>query len=378
MKIVICAGEASGDILGAGLLNALREQIPNVDCRAVAGLQLRASGCVEIFPAERLAVMGVSEVLKRLPELLRLRRQLIQNCLNDPPDVFIGIDAPDFNLAVEQALKSRGIKTIHYVSPSVWAWRQKRIFKIARATNLVLTLFPFELDIYQKYNVPAQCVGHTLADQIALQEEDPKLVRQALHLDPDNPILAILPGSRRMEIEQLGGLFFQAAAQFAMQCPHLHVIIPVASASLKPLLQNLWQQYAADLPITWLEGQSQLAMKAADWILVTSGTATLEALLLKKPMVVAYRMTGLNWWIARHFIKVPFFALPNLLANERLVPEFMQNEVTVENLVQALSQWQKQPHLVEKLKLNFIDMHKNLSQNASKKAANAVLNIYQN
>lgn len=375
MKVVICAGEASGDLLGAGLLTALRQQVPDLHCRAVAGSQLRAAGCEEIFPAERLSVMGISEVLKRLPELLCLRKQLIQTCLQDPPDVFIGIDAPDFNLAVEQALKSRGIKTVHYVSPSVWAWRKKRIFKIARATDLVLTLFPFELEIYKQHQVPAQCVGHTLADQIDLQEADLRVIKKQLNIDPTVPVLTILPGSRHMEIEQLAQLFFQSAIQFAKTCPNLQVIVPIATPQLKPMLEALWQPYAAQVPILWLEGQAQLAMKAADWVLITSGTATLEAMLLKKPMVVAYRMTGLNWWIAKHFIKVPFFALPNLLANAHLVPELIQDQVTVENLTQALQAWRDDPARVTQVKEKFLTLHQSLRQNASAQAAKAILTL---
>jgi len=374
VRIGICVGESSGDLLAAGLIDALRAYYPDLQIEGVAGPLLMQRGCQSLFPMEKLAVMGVSAVLARLPELLRLRKRLIQHFIDNPPDIFIGIDAPDFNLGVELALKRQGIKTIHYVSPSVWAWRQSRIHKIAAATNNVLTLFPFEAAFYQQHQVPVTFVGHPLADTIPLTSNTFK-ARQILKLPEDKRLIAILPGSRKMELQYLAPLFLQTVAEVAKECPDIEIIVPLVNSERR---QQFEQQLAAanlSVPVHLIDGQSQQVMAAADVVLLTSGTATLEAMLLKKPMVVAYIMSSLNWLIARWLVKVPYCALPNLLANELLVPEFLQQNATVEHLSAAVLDWLDHPEKVLTLQTRFMELHQSLRHHANEKAAKAVNDI---
>lgn len=374
MRIGIIAGELSGDLLGAGLIHALRTSHPDALIEGIGGSQMLAAGFHSHYPLETLSVMGLVEVLKHYPRLKKCRDSLRDHFLQIPPDVFIGIDAPDFNLGLEYALKAANIPTIHYVSPSVWAWRQYRLRKIARACDLMLTLFPFEAQYYQQHNIPVQFVGHPLADEIPLQIDKPA-ARISLGLPVDGIWVAILPGSRRNEVLQLGEPFLQTARWLLAQRPDLRFIVPLANAHLKTLFTQQVAEIAPDLPLTLLAGQSREAMAAADVVLMASGTATLEAMLLKRPMVVAYRVAQLTYWLAKLLVHIPHFALPNLLAEERLVPEFLQHQVIPEKLGAACLQWLENPAQVKMLQNRFTELHNCLRLSASQQAVAAVLSM---
>ncbi len=330
LRIAIVAGEASGDILGADLIRSLRLRYPLARFEGVAGPRMIAAGCESFFPLEKLSVMGLVEVLKHLPELLGLRRQLYRHFSANPPDLFIGIDAPDFNLALERRLKAQGIPTAHYVSPSVWAWRQYRVKKIGRSVDLMLTLFPFEADFYRQHQVPVRFVGHPLADMIP-ETVDKQAVRARLGL-PEGPVVALLPGSRGSELGHLAGPFIEAAKLCQRALPDLHFVVPHASAKTRALFEEALAESGGQLPLTALDGQSQDAMAAADVVLLASGTATLEALLLKRPMVVAYKLAPLTYWLASCLIKTPYYSLPNQLVGRACVAEITQHEVSPERL----------------------------------------------
>jgi lipid-A-disaccharide synthase len=381
IKIGIVAGEASGDILGAGLIRALREKYPDIQVEGIGGSLMLAEGCRSFFVQDRLAVMGLIEPLKCLPELLRMRRFLREHFLTNPPDVFIGIDSPDFNLPLEHALRSAGVKTVHYVSPSVWAWRQGRLKNIVRAVDMVLTLFPFEEKFYRDKagNFPtlrAVCVGHPLADSIAIDEGDTRSARAALSLPISSPIVALLPGSRAGEVERMGRLFFDVARWCLSKNNAIHFVVPAANAAREKQLRSMLAEYTDD-PVTLVSGQSQLCMAASDVVLMASGTTTLEAMLPKRPMVVAYKMARLSYAIISRLLKVPYVALPNLLANERLVPEFLQDDASVENLAVSVVNWLDDRNLVEQLKQKFAVLHRDIQRDADQRAAEAVLSLVQ-
>ncbi len=374
----IVAGEASGDILGAGLIRALREHHPDVQVEGIGGSLMEAEGCRSFFAQDRLAVMGLIEPLKRLPELLRIRRSLREYFLANPPDVFVGIDSPDFNLSLEQSLYAKGIKTVHYVSPSVWAWRQGRIKKIARATDLVLTLFPFEEKFYQDRAdsypaLRAVCVGHPLADSIPMHS-DAVAARETLAIAATVPVVALLPGSRAGEVERMGRLFLDVAHWCAARKTDLSFVMPAANSARKQQLQTMLRDYPC-LAIRLVDGQSQLCMAASDVVLMASGTTTLEAMLLKRPMVVAYKMARLSYAIISRLLKVPYVALPNLLANKKLIPEFLQNDATVENLGAALLAILNDPEVVQDMQQQFSVIHQNIRRDADRCAARAILRL---
>lgn len=372
MRIAIVVGEMSGDILGAGLIRALRQRFPDATFEGIAGPRMLAEGAVSLFPMERLAVMGLVEPLKRLPELLRIRRTLRERYLQDPPDVFIGIDAPDFNLGLALSLRQAGIRTVHYVSPSVWAWRQGRVRKIARAVDLMLTLFPFEAAFYREHRVQVCFVGHPLADDFPL-ESDAAQARQSLALPEGVPLVALLPGSRRNEVTLLGGIFLQAALQLLARHPDIHFVMPAANEQRHAELLDMRLSLPEPVRdrVHLVMGQSQQAMTASDVVLMASGTTTLEAMLLKRPMVVAYRMAPLTYAIISRMLKTPFVALPNLLAGRALVPEFIQDAATPEALAQAVSE-RLVPEATQGLREAFMDIHLQLRRNASERAAEAV------
>lgn len=374
LRIGVVAGEASGDILGASLLEALAELAPvGIEARGVGGPRMLAAGFDSLFDIERLAVMGFVEPLKRLPELLRMRAALRRSFLTWQADVVIGIDAPDFTLGLERWLRRRGVRTMHYVSPSVWAWRQGRIKTIAEAVDRMLVLFPFEEQFYHDHGVAVTCVGHPLADRLPL-EPDVAGAREELGLPLDSEIVALLPGSRGSEIEQLGEVFIATAAWLHARRPTLQFLLPAASlqrrAQLEPMLAA-----APQLPITLLDGQSQTAMTAADAVLMASGTTTLEAMLLKKPMVVAYRMGRWTHALLRRLVKSPFIALPNLLAGRELVPERLQEQVTAEMLGPLLlAQFGEGARRTEQIAA-FTELHLQLRRDAGRRAAAAVLEV---
>jgi lipid-A-disaccharide synthase len=371
MTIGLVAGELSGDILGAGLIAALKKTYPNAEFVGIAGPKMQAAGCRTLFDMDELAVMGLVEVLGRLPRLLKIRKQLVQYFIDNPPDVYIGIDAPDFNLRVEKPLKKAGIKTVQYVSPSVWAWRQKRIFTIAEATNLVLSLLPFEKAFYDKHEVPCTFVGHTLADEIAL-EHDGSAARAELGLSDDDLVLALLPGSRGSEVGLLSETYLQTAVRLKNRIPQLKILVPLVNAKRRAQFESILQQVAPDLKPILLDGQSSIAMSAANAVLLASGTATLEAMLYKKPMVVGYKFKPLSYWIFKNFFtfNIKYFSLPNLLADQRLVPEFLQDECNADALADALYPMLKGDNT--QLLNKFYEIHNNIRLDASTQAAKAV------
>ncbi|MGY2193745.1 lipid-A-disaccharide synthase [Pseudomonas pergaminensis] len=368
LRIALVAGEASGDILGAGLMRALKAQHPAVEFIGVGGPLMQAEGLTSYFPMERLSVMGLVEVLGRLRELLARRKLLIQTLIEEKPDVFVGIDAPDFTLNIELKLRQAGIKTVHYVSPSVWAWRQKRVLKIREGCDLMLTLLPFEARFYEEKGVPVRFVGHTLADAIPLQA-DRAAARAELGL-PDGPLVALMPGSRGGEVGRLASVFFDAAERLLALKPGIRFVLPCASPQRRAQIETLLE--GRNLPLTLLDGQSHLALAACDAVLIASGTATLEALLYKRPMVVAYRLAPLTFWILKRMVKSPYISLPNLLAQRLLVPELLQDDATPEALAQTLL-----PLIDggEEQTRGFDDIHRTLRRDASNQAADAVLTL---
>ncbi|MBU1331248.1 MAG: lipid-A-disaccharide synthase [Gammaproteobacteria bacterium] len=369
IRVALVAGEASGDILGSGLMQALKVQYPDVEFIGVGGPLMEAQGLTSYFPMERLSVMGLVEVLGRLPELLARRKRLLRSLIEAKPDVFIGIDAPDFNLDLELKLRRAGIRTVHYVSPSVWAWRQKRVLKIRDACDLMLTLFPFEAQFYDAHQVPVRFVGHPLADTIELQA-DRAAAREALRLPQGAPLLALMPGSRGGEVGRLGTLFLDAAERLRARRPGIHFVLPCASPQRRAQIEQLL--VGRDLPLTLLDGQSHKALAACDAVLIASGTATLEALLYKRPMVVAYKVAPLTYRILKRLVKSPYISLPNLLAARLLVPELIQDAATPDALADAVA-----PLLVDgAIQTEGFDViHRALRRDASAQAADAVLTL---
>lgn len=369
LRVALVAGEASGDILGSGLMRALKARHPEVEFIGVGGPLMTSQGLDSIFPMERLAVMGLVEVLGRLPELLKRRKHLIAELIAARPDVFIGIDAPDFNLDVELKLRQAGIKTVHYVSPSVWAWRQKRVLKIRKACDLMLTLFPFEAQFYTEHDVPVRFVGHPLADDVPL-EADRLAARETLHLPAQGAVVALMPGSRGGEVAKLGALFLDAAERLRSLRPDVHFVLPCANAERRAQLENMLA--GRDLPLSLLDGNSHLALAACDVVLIASGTATLEALLYKRPMVVAYKVAPLTYRILKRLVKSPYISLPNLLAQRLLVPELIQEAATPDLLAQTLAPLIVDGHAQTD---GFDQIHRALRRNASSQAAEAVLEL---
>jgi lipid-A-disaccharide synthase len=370
----IVAGESSGDTLGAALIQALRASIPDVRCFGVAGPKMIAAGCTAWAASEELAMMGFTEPLRHLPRLLRLRSMLTSRFSALRPDVFVGIDAPAFNLGLEQRLKQRGLKTVQYVSPQVWAWRQGRVRTIGRACDLVLCLLPFETDFYARHGVRAVFVGHPLADQIPL-EVDRAAARRELGIDSDATVVALLPGSRMGEVERLGADFAAAAAWIAGRRPDIHFIAPMASARVRANFERQVAVLPGSSAITLLDGQAQRALAAADGVIVASGTATLETLLTGRPMVVAYRLSAITAFLLRTLglVKVPYFSQPNLLVGRRLVPEFFQEEVSGAALGAALLHEIDDPQHVSELSREFRTVHEILRRGGAERAAMAIL-----
>ncbi|HEB96717.1 MAG TPA: lipid-A-disaccharide synthase [Sedimenticola thiotaurini] len=376
LKIGIVANEPSGDLLGAGLMRALRQQRPEVVFQGVGGPMMIREGLHSLYPMERLSVMGLSEVLRHLPGLLAIRRDLKRRFLSAPPDVFIGIDAPDFNLGLEQGLKRGGIPTVHYVSPTVWAWRPKRVKKIRRAVDLMLSIFPFEQQFLQRHRVPVAYVGHPLADQIPL-EVDPDAARVRLGIAPDARIVALLPGSRVSEIDALAARFLQAAMRVRRARPETGFLVPLVNRRTREAFEAIRREVAPDLPLRLIEGGARDVMLASDLVLTASGTATLEALLLERPMVVAYRVSPLTHWLVTrlNLIRTPYIAMANLLAGEQIAPELIQDQATPEALADALLELMEAPRRVERIREVCRRVHRQLRRDASREAATAVLEL---
>ena len=373
IRIGILAGESSGDILGAGLMHALKLRNPDIRFEGIGGPLMEAEGLRSRVPMERLSVMGLVEPLKRLPELLRIRRELVDHFISSPPALFIGIDSPDFNLGVELRLRNAGIRTMHYVSPSVWAWRKRRINKIQKAADHVLTLFPFEMGVYHEHRIPVTCVGHTLADAIPLQP-DRAAARVRLGISQSTTLVALLPGSRVGEVSRLAPPFLQAAVLLRQEDAAIQFILPIATPACRQVLESCPEFQALQTKgcLRVLEGDSRTAMEAANAILLASGTATLEALLYKLPMLVCYKMAPLSYAIISRMLKVPYFSLPNLLAGEKLVDELVQEEVNPLLLTEKLKALLA-PGAAGSLYHRYLAIHKSLRLQANERAADAVL-----
>jgi len=370
MRIALVAGEASGDSLGAALIEALKKRFPGAKFAGVAGPKMKAAGCEAWFDSEQLAVMGLTEILRHLPRLLRLRGSLQKRILEWRPDVFVGVDFKEFNLGLARRLKKQGMRTVQYVSPQVWAWRQGRARTIGEAVDLILCLFPFEPDFYREYGVRAAFVGHPLADQIPM-EVDRAAARAELGLPADARVLAVLPGSRRGEVEHLAEPFATAAELLAARYPGLVCVAPMVTPALRDLFAERCAALAPRAAVRMLDGQARPALAAADVALVASGTATLETALCKRPMVVAYRLGAITAFLLRQLglVKVRHISQPNLLAGAELVPEFVQEQASPGNLADALANWLEHPEKVENVQREFVKIHETLRRGGAERAA---------
>jgi lipid-A-disaccharide synthase len=377
VKLALVAGEASGDNLGGGLLRALHARQPALAAFGVAGPRMVEAGCEAWVASEELAIMGLAEILRHLPRLLRLRRDLVARLLQARPDVFVGIDSPEFNLRVAAQLKAQGIPTVQYVSPQVWAWRQGRVRTIGQSVDLVLCVLPFESRFYDAHDVRAVFVGHPLADRIPL-ESPAGPARAALGLDAGAPTVAVLPGSRRGEVARLGGPFASTLAWVHERRPDIRFVAPMANAAVRAMFEHSLVQHAPGVPVTVVDGRAQEALAAADAVLVASGTATLETALIKRPMVVAYRLAPLTAWLMRgmKLMKAEYFAQPNLLAGRQVVPEYLQEDVRPGVLGPALLAQLERPDHAE-LIATFTSIHQALRCDASARAADAILELQQ-
>jgi lipid-A-disaccharide synthase len=374
VKVGILAGEASGDLLGAKVISALRLRCPDLYVEGIGGQAMEAVGCHSLFDIERLSVMGLVEPLMRLPDLLKLRRSVYQHFTNNRPDIFIGVDAPEFNLGLEVKLRAAGIPVVHYVSPSVWAWRQKRIHKIAKAVDMMLTLLPFEAKFYQQHHIPVQYVGHPLADQIPL-EVDTQAARRALCLDEHCRYVTLLPGSRRQEIRHMAEPFLLAAQQLWKQHPDLHFLTSHVNEQRYQEFMACHQRITPDLPLHVFTRRTHDVLAAADAVMVTSGTATLETMLFKKPMVIAYRMPWITHQLAKLLVKTPYIGLPNLLAGVALVPELIQQAANPDAIAASLNEYLSSPEKVAALKSRFTELHQSLKKDTAACIADAVLGL---
>jgi lipid-A-disaccharide synthase len=372
-KIAIVAGEASGDLLGAHLIEALKKQRKDLSFFGIAGPKMINQGAKTLFPMERLSVRGYFEVIKHLRGLLKLRKSLLQQILAEKPDVFIGIDAPDFNFWLERKLKKQGIPTIHYVSPSIWAWRGGRIHKIKRAVTHMLALFPFEPALYESVNMPVTYVGHPLADELPLRPNK-KAARNLLKLRQNEMVIAMLPGSRQSEVQQHAELFVKTAELMNQHHPTARFLVPLITRETRNIFEKaLAKSTDNTLEMKLLFSHAHDAMEAADFVIVASGTATLEAALLKKPMIITYRMPTLSWCLLKSMHYLPYVGLPNVLTNQFIVPELLQKKATPENLNETMTAMLKDTKSLKAIKQAFTEVHRSLKQDSAKKAAEVVL-----
>jgi lipid-A-disaccharide synthase len=372
-RIAVVAGEASGDLLGAALIRALKTRLPDAQFYGIAGPKMMSEGASTLYPMEKLSVRGYVEVLKSLREILAIRRGLTNRLLDDKPDLFIGIDAPDFNLGLEAKLKAAGIRTVHYVSPSIWAWRPERIESIGRSVDRMLVMFPFEQALYEKAGIPVSYVGHPLADSMP-QEPDRSGARTQLRLARTGVSVALLPGSRMSELELHADLMIETARELAATRPELQFFVPLATRETRDYFESrLYALEARELPITILFGHASLALNAADVALVASGTATLEAALARCPMVVTYRLRPLTYWLVKRKALLPYFSLPNVLAGEFIVPELLQGDATPANLARALGNWLDNKAARKLLRARFAELHEKLAAGHDERVVEALM-----
>jgi lipid-A-disaccharide synthase len=376
LRIGIIAAETSGDLLGSGLMAGLRARVPGIEFEGIGGPRMLAQGMRSWEPMESLSVMGLVEVLRHLPRLLRLRAELRRRWLASPPALFIGVDAPDFNLSLERRLRQAGVPTVHYVSPTVWAWREKRVDKIRAAVDLLLSIFPFEQDFLARHQVRCEYVGHTLAADMPMHP-DREAARARLGLAGEQPVLAVLPGSRGSEVSRLARPFLQAAVACREKLPGLQVLVPLVNDKTRQLWQAQHAAHAPDLPVQEVMGDSRSVLAAADVVLAASGTATFEALLSKRPMVVGYKLNALTYWLARvlRLVKLEHVAMANLLAGEGLAPEFIQGECEPDRLAPALLAFFDDPARVQAIQARYAEVHRELATDTNRLAAEAVMRL---
>jgi len=376
VRIGIVAGEASGDMLGAGLIGELGKKIDDLSIEGIGGKKLVTTGMNVLYPMERLSVMGITEVAGRFFELKNIRDNLLEYFIQHPPDIFIGIDAPDFNLWLEKELRKAGIKTVHYVSPSVWAWREYRVKKIRMAADLVLNLFPFETAIYNKYGVPNRYVGHPLADTIT-STPNISAARSGLNIPPDKTVVALLPGSRLSEIKRIAKPLLEAAVLSRITKPNLYFISSLIDEKSRNYFSEIKNKVAPDLEISLSVGNTHQIMEAADFIMLASGTATLEAMLYKKPMVVAYKLSFLTHLIVKLLAKIPYASLPNILAGKMLVPECLQSRCSPEILSSELNKLLGSSELANQMRMELAELSGQLRKNADSQAADAIIDLLE-
>ncbi|EHV5550775.1 lipid-A-disaccharide synthase [Vibrio vulnificus] len=374
LRIGIVAGELSGDTLGEGFIKAIKAVHPDAEFVGIGGPKMIAQGCQSLFDMEELAVMGLVEVLGRLPRLLRVKAELVRYFTENPPDVFVGIDAPDFNLRLELDLKNAGIKTVHYVSPSVWAWRQKRIFKIAKATHLVLAFLPFEKAFYDKFNVPCEFIGHTLADAIPL-ESDKAPARELLGLEQDKQWLAVLPGSRGSELKMLSQPFIETCKKLKQVFPELGFVVALVNQKRREQFEQAWKEFAPELDFKLVDDTARNVITASDAVMLASGTVALECMLLKRPMVVGYKVNAFTAFLAKRLLKTQYVSLPNILSDSELVKEYLQEACTSENLFAEVSNLLASDN--QTMLDKFAEMHHWIRKDADQQAANAVLKLIE-
>jgi lipid-A-disaccharide synthase len=371
------AGEASGDLLGSHLIKALRRHLPQTRFVGIGGPRMQSAGLDSWYPMETLAVRGYVEVLRHYSEIAGIRRRLAARFLADPPALFVGVDAPDFNLDLELKLKSAGIPTAHFVSPSIWAWRGGRIAKIRRAVSKMLVIFPFEREIYERAGVPVTYVGHPLAETLAPMR-DRAGAREQLRISAAAKVITLLPGSRISELEQMAALFVDTAAQVAAAVPDAQFLVPLVNRPTRDLFEAaLYRREEAGLNVTLLFGHAHEAMAAADVVLAASGTATLEAALIGRPVVIAYRMPRMSWWIMSWYRHMPYVGLPNIIAGEFVAPEFLQDEATADNLSQAVLNLLFDSSVRSRLEERFAAMAGELRQDSAARLAEGLLPLLQ-
>ncbi len=373
MRIGIVAGEVSGDALGAGLVSAIRERAPETEFIGICGPKMLQLGVRSLYPMDRISIIGLDGLVSSLFQILAIRRALKSEYFRDKPDVFVGIDVPDFNLGLEARLKASGVPTVHYVSPTVWAWRGYRIHKIRRAVSHMLTLFPFEADYYRRFDVPVTYVGHPIADQVAV-EIDPAVERNRLGIAPCGPLIALLPGSRGSEVRRLGPLFIDTANRLVALRPDAQFVVPFANAATRQLFES-YVNSAGGARLHLIDGSSRQAIAAADLALLASGTAALEAALLRTPMVVAYKVSPFTYGLVRLFGRVTHYSMPNNLLDEPLVPEFIQGNATADNLLWALLDYLDNSDKTRVCVEKFRGIHNELRRDANRRAADAILTL---